>query len=80
MPSPQDIQQAIKLINSGLSFRMDMVAREWAEDALWLLKNDRIDAGVDSLCQSIGLCDQATALHLLEEARNLLAPDRIASS
>lgn len=80
MASQSEIEQAISLINSGLSFRMNMMAREWAEDALWLIKNQRLEPGIDALCQSIGMCEEPVALHHLTEARNLLAPDRIASS
>ena len=78
--SAKDIKQAISLMESGLSFRMDQVAREFAEDALWLLKNDRFDAAVDELCQAAAMCSEPISSKYLVEARDLLAPDRITSS
>ena len=72
--------EAIALITNGLSFRMDQLAREWAEDALWLLKNGRHENGIDALCEATALCDDPVASHHLREARMLLAPDRISSS
>lgn len=80
MIDPAKLSQASDLIEHGLSFRMEQIARECAEDALWLLRHDRQEAGIDALCQAVGWCQEPVALKHLLEARELLAPDRIASS
>lgn len=80
MIDDQKLKEALELIDHGLSYRMSQSAREFAEDSLWLFRNDRFESGVDSLCNAIGLCQDPVALKHLVEAREILAPDRIASS
>lgn len=74
---PQNLEQAIRLIDEGLSHNMELVAREWGEDALWLLKKGDLAKGINALSEALYHCGHPSAIRHFEQALNLLAPGRI---
>lgn len=70
----------MRLVERSLDHHMDRIARAQGEDALWLMKQGRYEDAIEAVCNAAAFCNDHLALHFLHEARNLLAPDRFASS
>lgn len=79
-PTPEQVQQAITILDRGLSYHMNRMARAQGEDALWMLKNGRYDAATEAICNAVASCDDHLAGQYLREVRSILAPDRFASA
>lgn len=77
---PQDIKQAIDLLDRGLDYHMSSSARAWGENSLHLLRRGELETGIESLCNAVAICDDPLAMHYLVQAREILAPDRFASA
>jgi len=79
-PTPQQVEQSIALLDRGLNYHMNRMARAQGEDALWMLKNARYDEAVEAVCNAVAVCDNHLAGQFLREVRSILAPDRFASA
>lgn len=75
----RQVSEAVKLVESGLSYHLPHQSRYSAEDALSFLRNGRISAGYEALAEAAAYSD-GMAHHFLVEARTVLAPERIASA
>lgn len=73
-------QQAINLLDRGLDYHMSSSARGWADNGLRLLKAGDVEEAVESICNAVAICDDPLAMHYLSQARELLAPERLASA
>lgn len=71
--------QAIQMLESGLSYYIPRTGRYRAEDALWCLRQGRTESAYEAIAEAACLSD-GVAKHFLQEARNLIAPERFSSS
>ena len=82
MASKEDtrqIQEALKLLESGLSYHLPNQSRYSAEDALVFLRRGRVNDGYEALAEAAAYSD-GMAHHFLVQARTVLAPERVASA
>lgn len=76
--NPQQVQEVLSLLESGLSYALPHQSRYRGQDALHLLRQGRLDAGYEALSDAAALSD-GLGQRFLVEARSKLAPYRVAS-
>ena len=67
------------MLESGLSYYIPRTGRYRAEDALWCLREGRTESAYEAIAEATCLSD-GVAKHFLQEARDLIAPERLSSS
>lgn len=75
----KQINQALSLVESGLSYHLPAQSRYSAEDALSFLRQGRVVQGYEALADAAAYSD-GMAHNFLVQARTVLAPERIASA